>query len=95
MAPSIQDGALVSDYQSTSLSGEELITVTPGNGLAPGTYFAMLAVWTEDARTEGEIRADILIGPGPDPGGARCGAEDQRSADLFFRRAAASPFYQC
>jgi len=70
VAPSIQDGAIVSDYQSTSLSGEELITVTPGNGLAPGTYFAMLAVWTEDARTEGEIRADILIGPGPDPGGA-------------------------
>ena len=70
VAPSVQDRSIVSDYRSTNLSGEELITVTPGNGLAPGTYFAMLAVWTEGARAQGELRADILTGPGPDAGGA-------------------------
>lgn len=68
--PFVRDGGIVSDFASISLTGEELITVTPDNGLAPGTYFATLAVWTEDARSEGEIRADVLTGPGPDAGGA-------------------------
>ena len=69
-APFVRDGEIVSDYESISLTGEELITVTPDNGLAPGTYFATLAVWTEDIRSEGQIRADVLTGPGPDASGA-------------------------
>lgn len=69
-APSVEDGAIVSDFRSVNLTGEELVTITPENGLAPGVYFATLAVWTENARATGEIRADVLLGPGPGAEGA-------------------------
>jgi len=68
--PSVQDGSIVADFSSTTLLGEELVTITAESGLAPGTYFASLALWTESTRVEGTIRADVLTGAGPGAGGA-------------------------
>jgi uncharacterized protein (TIGR03437 family) len=69
--PSVVDGRIVSDFESIGLAGDELVTLTPDNGLAPGTYYAALAVWTENARAQGEIRADVLTGGGQLPSGVR------------------------
>ena len=69
--PSVENRQIISDFSSTSLSGDELITLTPASGLSPGVYFAALAVFTENARARGEIRADVAIGAGPDPSGAQ------------------------
>lgn len=69
--PAVVDGRIVSDFSSTGLTGEELVTLTADGGLAPGTYFAALALWTENTIADGAIQADLLTEPGPDPGGAQ------------------------
>ena len=69
--PSVVNREIISDFDSTTLTGDELVTVTAANGLTPGTYFAALAVFTENARARGEIRTDVLLGGGPGPGGVQ------------------------
>lgn len=59
--PAIVNSGIDSEYDSTTLTGEELITLTPDNGLIPGQYFAALALWTENAVVQGSIQADITL----------------------------------
>ncbi len=66
--PAVANGEIIADIESVSLTGNELVTLTADSGLAPGVYFAAMSVWTENARSMGEIRADLTIGSGPDPG---------------------------
>jgi uncharacterized protein (TIGR03437 family) len=68
--PTVENGQIVSDLESTGLSGDELVTITPENGLTPGTYYAALSIWTENVRAQGEIRADVRAADAPDTSGA-------------------------
>lgn len=82
-APAVANGVVVADFESVSLTGNELVTITSDNGLAPGTYFAALSVWTENVRSTGEIRADILTGGAPDPAGATLLSSGEAGAFSF------------
>lgn len=69
-APSVVDGQIVSDFTSTGLTGDELVTITPNSGLQAGTYFIALVAWTENTIASGELRADVITGGGGGPGNA-------------------------
>ncbi|MCB9383994.1 MAG: trypsin-like peptidase domain-containing protein [Bryobacterales bacterium] len=80
--PVVQNGEIVSDLESTSLSGNELVTLTTDTGLTPGTYYAALSVWTENTRVQGQIRADILTTNGAGSGAQVLSSGEQGRFDF-------------
>lgn len=59
--PDLVDGRIVSDYRSTGLAGDELVTIGPGSlpPLRAGVYFIALANYTTGAPARVQISADF------------------------------------
>lgn len=65
--PEIQNGRVVADFSSASLTGNELVTISPGqnSSMRSGTYWVALAVFTNDVATQGSLLATATAGSAP------------------------------
>jgi uncharacterized protein (TIGR03437 family) len=59
--PVVSGGRVVADLSSISPSGQELVTLTPANGLRAGTYHLALGLYSTGVRAEGTLRADVTM----------------------------------